>query len=126
MASPASRLSTTPTTDPDFNLTILGWLSEGDCLIFHDDDKYASLFHKCLGNLRTEEQTSNYLEHTRVIHVEVACWPELQNDPTFKYVIRRAESRECTCSLQKRVFFYMAHSKKLPHEYRFTFMRNFY
>jgi hypothetical protein len=103
MANPTSQQYFSPIVTSDCLRDMYGWLENGDYVVLHNDYTCARYFHKCIADMKSEKEVTQFLGHCKVIYIDVARNPGLLNDGEWEHYIKKAGYPECTCSLKGRV-----------------------
>lgn len=80
---------------------VISWLKKGHYVIIYSN--YGRFFHNCSIPFCTEDQIEEYLDHHRIIYLNVSSHSSLLNDGEWNDYIQAAGFQECQCALKKRL-----------------------
>lgn len=93
---------TEPLEITDNNLAdVIQWLKKGHYVIIHS--QYGRFFHDCSLQFCNEDQIEEFLNHHRIIYLDVSSHSSLLDDGEWNVYIEGAGFQECKCTLKKRL-----------------------
>ena len=97
---------------------ICNWLKEDAYIVTYVTAEIAQarFFHRCSGEIQTDEQIEKFLDTHRIIYIDISAIPDWLDDGVLNAAIEEVGYPECYCALQDRTSW----TDGIPHQVKIS------